>query len=102
MAMQGDMLKHPAQRRVVVSSLYSYSMDIIDFDEYPKPKLVSRISKSIPKLNGDKDGSGNLSLFLDSENPYRIISIAISKKIFMRSIQTKDLTIRLHKKVAKF
>jgi hypothetical protein len=55
-------------------------MDIIDFEGNLSPKLVSRISKSTPKFSGTADGSGNVSLFLDNENPYGILSTAISEK----------------------
>lgn len=55
-------------------------MDIIDFEGNLSPKLVSRISKSTPKFSGTADGSGNVSLLLDDENPYGILSTAISEK----------------------
>ena len=52
MAYQGDLLKHPTERKIVSTSTDSFSIDIVELTSEKEVKLIKRIQHWAPEFNG--------------------------------------------------
>ena len=52
MAYQGDLLKHPTERKMVSTSTDSFSIDIVELTSEKEVKLIKRIQHWAPEFNG--------------------------------------------------